>query len=77
MCINSMFINQQGLFTTIYKDTWFRVLLSLTNITNKECHSDLDAVMIHYNKSGFAVKHIGCEGKFKSITDEVSNDMGI
>ena len=70
-------INKQALFTTIDKDTWFRVLLSLTNITNKECHRGLDVLMIHYNKSGFAVKHIGCDSKFESITDEVSNDMGI
>ena len=33
--------------------------------------------MRHYNKAGFSVKHIECDGEFKSIMDEVSNGMGI
>ena len=32
--------------------------------------------MIHYNKSGFSVECIECSGKFKSIMDEVINEMG-
>ena len=38
---------------------------------------DLYVVMIHCNKSGFSVKRIECDGKFKSIMDKVSDDMGI
>ena len=33
--------------------------------------------MRHYKKAGFGVKHIECEGKFKSIMYEVRNEMGI
>ena len=32
-------------------------------------------VMRHYNKVGFSVKRIECDDEFKSIMDEVSNDM--
>ena len=33
--------------------------------------------MRHYNKAVFSVKHIGCDGEFKLIINEMSNDMGI
>ena len=33
--------------------------------------------MIHYNKSVFSVKRIECDGEFKSVMHEVSDDMGI
>ena len=33
--------------------------------------------MRHYNKSEFAVKRIECNGKFKSILDELIDEMGI
>ena len=37
----------------------------------------LDAVMKQYNKAGFSVKHIECDGEFKSIMDEVIDDTVI
>ena len=33
--------------------------------------------MRHYNKARFAVKFVECNGEFKSIMDEVRNDMVI
>ena len=41
------------------------------------CYRDLYIVIIHYNKSGFSVKHIECDREFKSIMNEVSDEMGI
>ena len=37
----------------------------------------LGAVIRHYNKSGFAVKHVEHDGDFRSSRYEVCNDMGI
>ena len=33
--------------------------------------------MRHYNKAGFSVKGIECDGKFKPFMDEEIGDMGI
>ena len=60
-----MFINQQALFTTIDKDINFRELVPLANRTKEECYRDLYVVMRYYNKSGFAVRCIECDGKFE------------
>ena len=73
LCIDIMFINQQALLTTIDKDIRFCELVSLSNGTKEGCYRALDVVMRPYNKAVFSVKRIECDGKFKSIIDEVSN----
>ena len=77
MCMGIMFINQQALFSTIDRYIQFYGLVTLFNRKKEECYRDLDAVMRHYNKSVCSIKRIECGDDFKSITDEVSNDMEI
>ena len=60
-----MLINQQALFTTIDNDIRFCGLVPLANITKEECYKALCIVIRYYNKSGFSVKRIACDGKFK------------
>ena len=77
LCMDIMFFSQQTLFTTIEKGVWFQGLVPLANRTKEECYRDLGLVIINYKKTVFVVKCIECDGKFKTIMDEVSNDMGI
>ena len=65
------------MFTTVDKYIRFFVLVPLANITEEEWYRALDAVMRYYNKPVFSVKHIECDGEFKSIMGEVRNDMVI
>ena len=37
----------------------------------------MDVVIRHLNKAVFSIKHIECDGEFKSIMDEVRNEMRI
>ena len=67
-----IFINQHELFTTIDKDIQFWGLAPLANITKEDCYMDLDIVTRHYNRSGFSIRHIECDGELKKIMDEVS-----
>ena len=55
----------------------FHGLVPLANRIKEECYRDLDVVMIHCKKAGFSVEHIEHDGKFKSIMDKVSDEMGI
>ena len=77
LCMEIIFINQKALFTTIYKDIRFLGLVTISNITKEGCNRDLNVVIRYYNKAGFSVKRIECDGKFKQIMDEGSDDMGI
>ena len=72
-----MFVNQQELSTAIDKEIRFCGLVPLSSRTKEYCYRDLDVVMRHYNKTEFAIKHIECNGEFKSIIDEVISYMGI
>ena len=72
-----MFINQQEVLTTFDKYRRFCGLVTLSKRTKEECYMDLVVVMRHHNKAGFSVKCIECDGYFKSIMDEVSNEMEI
>ena len=72
-----MFINQQVLFTIIEKYVQFRVLIPLANRIKYECYRDLDVLIRNYNRAGFSVKCIECDGNLKSIMDEVSDEMRI
>ena len=72
-----MFINKQALVTKIEKYIRFQVLVPLDNRTKEECYRYLYAVTRHYNKAVFTVKIIECDGEFKYIMDEVSDEMGI
>ena len=47
MCMDIIFINQQVLLTTIYKDIRFHGSVTLSNITKEECYMDLDIVTRH------------------------------
>ena len=77
MCMTIMFINQQALFTLIDKDMRFLVLLLISNIKKEECYRDLDVVTRHERKPGFFVQHIEYGGEFKSVMDEVIDEIGI
>ena len=72
-----IFINQQALFATIDKEILFIGLVPLDNRSKEQCYRSLDAVMRHYNKSGFAVKQNEYECELISIMDEVCNDTEI
>ena len=77
LCMDIIFINKQALLTKIDKYIRFPGLVLLDNRIKEECYRTLDVVMIKYNKSGFCIKRIGCDSEFKSIMDEVSDEMGI
>ena len=63
--MDTLFINQQALFTKIDRDTRFRRFFPIANRKKEECCRSLDVVMRHYNRAVFSVKHIECDRKFK------------
>ena len=69
LCMGIMFINQYALLTNIYKGIRFQGLFPFANRTTKQCYRDLDVITRNYNKTGFSVRCIECDGKFKSIID--------
>ena len=65
------------MFANIDKYIRFRGVVPLSDIKKEEFYRALDVVVIRYNKEVFTVKIIECDGEFKSIINEVSDDMEI
>ena len=67
LCMDIMFINQQALFVTIYKDVRFSELVPLVNITKEEYYRALDVVTRHYKKIVFLVKALNVIVSLKQL----------
>jgi hypothetical protein len=75
LCIDLLFVNGMPMFTSIDKTIKFRSLVPMENQTGKELYRAIDVVLRHYNKAGFCITVIDCDGQFKPIMDPVSDEL--
>jgi len=45
--------------------------------TSAESFKRIDMVLRHYNKAGFTIKKIYCDGEFKHMMDQVCDELGV
>ena len=77
LAIDLIFINQVILMTTIDRTVKYRTVVPLDSRRKEELYRGLDTVLRLYNKAGFKIKMIHCDGEFKSIMDPVVDNMDI
>ena len=77
LCMDIMFVNELPFLTTIDRQIKFRSLVPMESRTSKESFKRIDMVLRHYNKAGFTIKRIYCDGEFKNMMDIVSDELGI
>ena len=77
LCMDIMFVNELPMLTTIDTTIKFCGLIPLQSRTHEEIFSALDQVLRFYNKAGFYIKTIFCDGEFKSMMDKVSDELDI
>ena len=65
------------MLTTIDTTVRFRILVPLTSRRSDEYIRGLKAILRHYNKGGFFVHQINCDGEYTSIMDEVKDKLNI
>jgi hypothetical protein len=63
--------------TTIDKTNGFHGLVPLDNRTHAEYYDGLDKVLRFYNRAGFRIRTIFCDGEFKAMMDRVSDDLDV
>ena len=63
--IDAMFINTELMLTIIDISIKYRCLVPLDNRISEELLYVLDNVLSNYNRSGFFIKLIHCDGEFK------------
>ena len=72
-----MFVNEIPMLTTIDTTIKFRGLVPMNSRTHSEIYQSLDKVLRFYNKGGYYIKTIHCDGEFKAIMSKVSDDLNI
>ena len=77
LCMDIMFVNEFPMLTTIDRTIKFRGLVPLQTRTHDDIYKALDEVLRFYNKAGFYIKTIYCDGEFKGLMDKVSDELDI
>ena len=77
LCIDIMYVNDIPMLTTIDKTIKFHGLVPLNSRSHEEYYQALDQVLRFYNKSGYFIKTIFCDGEFKSLMDKVADELDI
>jgi len=72
-----MFINNIPLLTSIDGLIRYRSLIPLQSRDKDELYRGIDAILRNYNKAGFRIKELYCDGEFKALIDEVKDELNI
>jgi hypothetical protein len=62
---------------TTNQTTRYRSAIPIQNCTHKEYYRVLDMVLRKYNRAGFHIKTIHCNGKFCKMMEKVKDDLGV
>ena len=77
LCIDIMFINNVALFVSIDKSIKFRFCTDLESRTKDAIYKAIDKILRTYNHAEFTIRTIYCDNEFKSVFDDVKDDMGV
>ena len=77
LCIDTMFVNGQGFLTSIDKTIKYRAAIPIDSRRVQEYFRALDAILRHYNKAGYIIKRIECDGEYKSMMEEIKDELDI
>ena len=75
LCMDTMFVNKQPFLTSIDKSARFRSLVPLKSRSGEEYLRALQLIMRHYNKGGFFIQLIHCDGEYKQLIEPVQDKL--
>jgi len=76
-CMDVMYVNGMPMLTGIDRSIRFRALIPLSSRTASELYRGTDEIFRLYNKAGFLIKEIICDREFKTLMDEVKDELDI
>ena len=77
LCMDTMFVNECGMLTAIDKSIRFRSLVPIDSKEHEEYFRALDVILRHYNNAGFVIRQIDCDGEYRAMMDQVSDDLDV
>jgi hypothetical protein len=76
-CMDLMYVNGMPMMTGIDRSIRFRGLVPMTSRVASELYRALDVILRAYNRRGYRIKTINCDGEFCTMMDEVNDELHI
>ena len=77
LCMDTMFVNECGMLTAIDRSIRFRSVVPIDTKTQSDYYKALDVIFRQYNKGGFVIKTIYCDGEYRAMMSKVSDDLDV
>jgi hypothetical protein len=77
LCMDNMYVNRIPMMTSINQSIIFRSLVPLESRVASELYCALDVILRAYNRRGYQIKTINCDGKFRTLMNEVHDNLDI
>jgi hypothetical protein len=77
LCMDGMDVNECGMLTTIGQTIKFRSLVPMNTKQHIEYYHALDQILRHYNRAGFVIRTIHCDGEFRGMMEKVEDDLDV
>jgi hypothetical protein len=76
-CMDLMYVNGMPMLTGIDQSIRFRGLVPMTSRVASELYRALDVILRAYNRRGYRIKTINCDGEFRTMMDKVNDKLQI
>jgi hypothetical protein len=77
LCMDAMYVNECGMLTAIDRTIKFRSLVPMNTKQHVEYYRALDQILRHYNRAGFVIRTLHCDGEFCSMMEQVEDDLDV
>ena len=77
LCMDTMFVNECGMLTAIDRSIRYRSVVPIDTKTQSDYYKALDVIFRQYNKGGFVIKTIYCDGEYRAMMNKVSDDLDV
>jgi hypothetical protein len=71
LCMDAMDVNECCMLTAIDRTIKFRSLVPMNTKQHVKYYRALDQILRHYNRAGFMIRTIHCDGEFRGMMDKV------
>jgi hypothetical protein len=78
LCMGAMYLNECGIMlTTIDRAIKFRSLVPMNTKQHVEYYHALNQILRYYNRAGFVIRTIHCDGEFHGMMEKVEDDLDV
>jgi hypothetical protein len=77
LCTDAMYVHACGMLTAIDRTIKFQSLVPMNTKQHVEYYRALDQILRHYNRAGFVIRTIHCNGEFCGMMEKVEDDLDV